>query len=49
MNNLILRILRRADINNRIYLPAEAIKLFGRNYAVELYEDCIKLIPVDEI
>ena len=44
-DELIMKLLRRVDIQNRLQIPKNLILIYGRDYFVEVYKDKIVLIP----
>ena len=42
----ILRYMKRSDIQNRIQLPKNLIEKFGRDFYLEIYEDCMVIVPI---
>lgn len=42
---LLYRFFKKLDGGKKIYIPSKAIDMFGEEYYMEIYEDCIKLIP----
>jgi len=47
MKELIRRFYKKAEIDkNRIIIPIEAIRMFGKEYYLDLYEDKMILIPI---
>lgn len=43
---MFVRLFKKADTFNKIFIPTKAIEKFGREYYMEIYEDKIILIPV---
>lgn len=41
-----LRYMKRSDIQNRIQLPKNLIEKFGRDFYLEIYDDCMVIIPI---
>lgn len=49
MDKLISKLQKNVDTLNKIYLPREYVKQYGKHYYMEIYEDgTIKLIPIKE-
>lgn len=44
--DIILRIMKHTDNNNRIVVPDNVVKTLGRDYYMEIYADKIILIPI---
>jgi len=42
----ILRYMKRSDIQNRIQLPKPLIDKFGRDFYLEIYDDCMVIVPI---
>lgn len=43
---LLLKFMKTLDINNRLVIPVEIRKMFGKDYYLEVYKDYVKLIPI---
>lgn len=43
---MLFRFFKKADTYNKIFIPTNVIKKFGREFYMEIYEDKIILIPV---
>lgn len=43
---MIVKLFKKADTSNKIFMPTMVIKKFGREFYMEIYEDKIILIPV---
>ena len=44
-DELIMKLLRKEDMQNRLQIPKNLILTHGRDYFVEVYKDKIVLIP----
>lgn len=43
---ILLKVTRRADIQNRFQLPKHLIEKFGRDYYLIVYKDYFKIVPI---
>jgi len=44
--DIILRIMKHVDTNNRLVIPDNVVKSLGRDYYMEIYADKIIMIPI---
>lgn len=43
---IILRLMKHVDVNNRVVIPDNVVKTLGKDYYMEIYNDKIILIPI---